>query len=259
MILWKRRVKRAGLRLNIEKPKIMASSPIAAWQIEGEKVEVVTDFLFLCSKITVDGESSHEIRRWLLLDIKVMTNLENVLKSRDITLPINSISSKLWSSQWSHMVVRLDRKEGRTPKNWCLQTLVLEKTPESLLDSKEIKPVNLKGNHPWIFTGRTDAEAEAPVFWSSDMNIQLIGKVPDAGKDRGQKEKRASEDEMAGQHHWYNEHELGQTPGDGEGQGGLVYYSPWGRKELDTAGWLNKRTLVFVFLFLTYFTLSDSF
>ena len=111
----------------------------------------------------------------------------------------------------------LDHKEGRTPKNWYLWTVVLEKTPESPLDSKEIKPVKLKGDQPWIFTGRTDAEVEAPVFWSSDVNRQLIGKVPDAGKDWGQKEKRVSEDEMAGRQPWSYEHELGQTPGDSEG------------------------------------------
>ena len=84
----------------------------------------------------------------------------------------------------------LDRKEGGTPKNWCLWTVVLEKTPESPLDSKEIKPVDLKRDQLWLFTGRTDAEAETPVFWSSDMKRRLIGKVPDAGKDGGQKEKR---------------------------------------------------------------------
>ena len=89
-----------------------------------------------------------------------------------------------------------DRKEGRVPKNWCLHTVVLEKTPESPLDSKEIKPVNLKGDQPWTFTRRTDADAL--VFGSSDANrLKLIGKVPDAGKDKGQEEKRASEDEMA--------------------------------------------------------------
>ena len=88
----------------------------------------------------------------------------------------------------------LDHKEGRTPKNWCFWTVVLEKTPESPLDSKEIKPVNLTGDQPWIFTGRTDAEAEVPIFWPSDANRWLIGKVPDAGKDWGQKEKRASDD-----------------------------------------------------------------
>ena len=129
----------------------------------------------------------------------------------------------------------------RTPKNRCLWTVVLEKTPESPLDSMEIKPVNLKGDQPWIFTGRTDAEAEAPVIWSSDVNRRLPGKVPDAGKDWGQK-KRVSEDEMAGRHHWCNEHELGQTLGDGEGQGGLACCSPWGHKELDMTGRLNNNS-----------------
>ena len=85
----------------------------------------------------------------------------------------------------------LNRKEGGAPKNWCLWTMVLEKTPESPLDSKEINSVNLKGNQPWMLVGRTDAEAEAAVFWSSDMSNWLIGKVPFAGKDWGPKEKRA--------------------------------------------------------------------
>ena len=134
----------------------------------------------------------------------------------------------------------LDHKEGRPPKNWCLQTVVLEKTPDSPLDSKEIKPINLKGDQPWIFTGKTDAEAEASVFWLSDTICWLIEKFPDAGKDWEQKEKRVSENEMAGQHHWCNEHELGQTPRDGERQGGLACCSPWGHKESDTTGQLNN-------------------
>ena len=134
----------------------------------------------------------------------------------------------------------LDHKEGRMPKDWCLQTVVLEKTPESPLDSKEIKPVSLKGNQPWILVGKTDPEVEAPVFWSSDANSWFIGKVPDAGRDWGQKEKRASENGMAGWHLWCNGHELGQTLGDDEGQRGLTCYSPWGRKEWDTIGLLNN-------------------
>ena len=101
----------------------------------------------------------------------------------------------------------LRHKEGRTPKKQFLWTAVQEKTPESPLDSKEIKPVNLKGDQPWVFTGRT--EAEAPVFWLSDENRGFIGKVPDAGKDWGQK-KRASEDEIAGWHHQHNRYELGK-------------------------------------------------
>ena len=126
------------------------------------------------------------------------------------------------------------------PKNWCRGTVVLEKTPESPLDSEEIKPVNLKGNQPWKLTGRTDAEADAPVFWSLDVNSWLNGKVPDAGKDRAEG-KRVSEDEMAWWHHQRNGHELGWTPGDGEGQGGLACCSPWGCKGSDTNGQLNNK------------------
>ena len=117
-------------------------------------------------------------------------------------------------------------KEGRMPRNRCLWTVVLEKTPENSLDSKEIKPI-LREIKPEYSTGRTDAEVEAPVFWSSDANRQLTGKFPDSGKIQGQKKKRASEDETAGWLHWCNERELGQTPGDGEGQWGLACCSPW--------------------------------
>ena len=118
--------------------------------------------------------------------------------------------SRLWSPSGHVWFWLLVHKEGRVRKNRCLWTVMLEKTPESLLDSKEIKSVNLKGNQLWILVGRTDAEA--PVFWPPDSNSWLIGKVPDTGKDWGQKEKRASEDEMAGWHHQCNGHELGQTP-----------------------------------------------
>ena len=107
------------------------------------------------------------------------------------------------------------------PKNWCLHTVVLEKTLESPLDSKEIKPVNPKGNQPWIFTGRVDAEAEAPTLWSSDANDWLIGKVTGAGKDWRQ-EKGMKEDEMVGWHHQLNGHEFEQAPGNSGGQGSLA-------------------------------------
>ena len=110
----------------------------------------------------------------------------------------------------------------------------LEETLESPLDSKEIEPVSLKGNQPLVLIGRTDAEA--PVFWSSDVNTQLVGKVSDAGKDGGQKWMRASEDEMAGRHHQRNGQERGPTPGDGEGRGGLACCSPWGRESRTRPG-----------------------
>ena len=163
-----------------------------------------------------------------------MTNLDSVLQSRDITL-LTKVLIQGYGLPSGHVrfweLWELDHKESRMPKNWCLQTsiVVLKKTPEILLDSKDIKPVNLKGDQS------IDAEAEAPVFWSSDANRQLIGKVPDARKDWEQKKKRASEDEMAGWHHWCSEHELGQTLGDGEGQEGLACWSPWGCKESDTS------------------------
>ena len=112
--------------------------------------------------------------------------------------------------------------------NWCLQTIVLEKTLESSLDSKKIKPVNPKGNQPWILIGKTDAEMEAPALWPPDVKKWLIGKDPDAGKDWRRKEKRAVEDEMVRYHHWHSEHEFERMPGDGEGQGSLACCSPLG-------------------------------
>ena len=126
------------------------------------------------------------------------------------------------------------------PKNWCFWTVVLEKTLKSPLDNKEIKPVNPKGNQPWLFIGRTDGEAEALILWPPDAKSRLIGKDPDSGKDWGQEEKGATEDEMVGWHHRLNGHEFKQTPGDSEGQGSLVCFSPWGCKELDTTERLNN-------------------
>ena len=133
----------------------------------------------------------------------------------------------------------LDHKEGWVPTNRCFWTAMLEKTLESPLDSKEILPVNPKRNQPWIFIGRTDAEAEAPVLWSPDAKSQLIGKDPDARKDWRQEEKRATEDEMVGWHHRLNGHEFEQTPGDGEGQTSLAWCK-WGHKELGMTERLNN-------------------
>ena len=115
----------------------------------------------------------------------------------------------------------LDQKEGWAPKNWCFQTVVLEKIFASPLDSKEIKPVNPEGNQAWIFTGRTDAEAEAPILWPPDAKNWLTGKDPDAGKDWGQEEKGTTEEEMVRWHHQLTGHEFEQTLGDSGGQGSL--------------------------------------
>ena len=118
-------------------------------------------------------------------------------------------------------------------------TVVLETTLENTLGSKEIKPVHPKGNQSWIFIGRTDAEAETPIFWPPDEKNWLIWKDPDAGKDRGQEEKETTEDEMVGRHHWLDRHESEQALGVGDGQGSLACCTSWGSKELDTAEWLN--------------------
>ena len=140
------------------------------------------DFIFRGSKITADGDYSHEIKRCLLLGSQAMTNLDSILNSRDITPSSQSYvfsSSHVWT--WE-----LDYKESWLLKNWCFWTVVLEKTLESPLESKEVKSVISTGNQSWIFIGRTDAEAETPILQPPDMKSSLTGKVPDAGKDWGQ-------------------------------------------------------------------------
>ena len=155
-----------------------------------------TDFILGASKITADGDCSHEIKRHLLLGRKAMTNLDSILKSRDITFltkvhlvkaVVFSVVMRMWE---------LDYKESWAPKNWCFWTVVLEKTLESPLDCKEIQPVHTKGYQSWVFTGGTDDEAETPIFWPPDSKSWLMWKDPDAGKDWRQKEKRVTEDEM---------------------------------------------------------------
>ena len=150
------------------------------------------------SKITADGDCSHEIKRHLLLGRKVMTYLDSILKSRDITLPTKTHLVKAMVFLVVMYECELDHKESWAPKNWCFWTVVLEKTLESSLDSKEIQPVHPKGNQPQIFIGRTDAEAETPVLWPPDVKNLLIWKDPDAGKDWRQEEKGTTEDEMVG-------------------------------------------------------------
>ena len=172
---------KAGLKLNIQKTKIMASSPITSWQIDRETMETVKDFIFLGSKITAVGDCSHEIKRCLLLGRKAMTNLELVKKQRHYFADKGPSSQSYGFSNSHEWMWELDHKEGWAPNNWCFWTVVLEKTLESPLNCKEIKPVNPKGNQPWIFIGRIDAEA--PILWPPDVKSQLIWKDPDAGKD----------------------------------------------------------------------------
>ena len=136
-------------------------------------------------------------------------------------------SSHVW--MWE-----LDHKEEVMPKNWCFCTVVLEKTLESLLDSKEIKPVHPKGDQSWIFIGRTDAEAEAPILWPPDVKNWLTGKTLMLGKVEGKRREGLQRMSWLDSNHQLNGHESEQTQGDREGQGTLVCCSPWGRKESDT-------------------------
>ena len=156
---------KVGLKLNIQKMKIMTSSPITSWEIDGETVKTVSDFILGGSKITADGDCSHEIKRRLLLGRKVMTNLDSILKSRDITLstkvrlvkamvfPVVMYGCESWTVKKAECQ-RIDAFEV-----WCWRRL------ESPLDCKEIQPVHSKGDQSWVFFGRTDAKAETPILW----------------------------------------------------------------------------------------------
>ena len=141
----------------------------------------------------------------------------------------------------------LDCEESWLPKNSCFWIVVLEKTLESPLDCKEIQPVHPKGDQSWVFIGRTDTEAEAPILWPPNAKSWLIGKDLDAGRDYGQEEKGLIEDEMAGWHHRLNGHKFEWTLGAGDGQGGLVCCDSWGHKESDTTERLNWSELNFHF------------
>ena len=166
----------------------MVSGPITSWHIDGEKWKQ-WQTIFLGSQITADGDCSHEIKRCSTLEEKLW-HLDSLLRSRDITLPtkVRLVKAMVFSS--SHVWMwKLDYKESWVLKNWCLCTVVLEKTLESPLDSKEIQPVHPKGNQSWIFIGRTDAEAETLILWAPDEKNWLIWKDPDAGKDWRQEEK----------------------------------------------------------------------
>ena len=157
-------------------------------------MKTVVDFVFLGSKITADGDCSHEIKRCLLLGRKVMTVLHSVLKSRH-HFANKGLSSQSYGFSNIHVQMwEVDHKKGWASKNWCFWTVVLEKTLESPLHCKEVKPVNPKGNQLWIFIGRTDAKV--PILWPPDAKSQLIGKDLGAGKDWRQKEKGTAADEM---------------------------------------------------------------
>ena len=213
----------------------MASGSITSWQINGKIMERVRGFIFLGSKITVDSDCSHEIKRCLLLGRKAMTNLDSILKSRDITLP-----TKVHLVKAMVFPVVLYGCESWTRKKaegwwidafelWCWKRLLrvpwtIRRSNQSLL--KEISPeYSLEG---------LILKLNLQLLWPSDVKNRLIGKDPDAGKDWRQEENWMTEDEMVRWHHWLNGHKFEQALGVGDGQGSLVCCSPWGHQQLDT-------------------------
>ena len=218
---------KVGLKLNIQKTKIMASGPITSWQIDGETVETVADFIFLGSKITADHDCSHEIKRHLLLGRKVMTKLDSILKSRDITLPTKAHLVKAMvfpvvtygCESWT--VKKAEHWRIDPFELWCWRRLfrvpwTARRSNQSIL--KETSP------------GRTDAEAETPILWPPHAKNWPIGKDPDAGRDWGQEEKGTTEDKMSGWHYQLYGHEFQQAPAVGDGQGVLACCNSWGCK-----------------------------
>ena len=171
---------KVGLKLNIQKTKIMASGPITSWQID---METVADFIFLGSKITADGDCSHEIKTLTSWKESYDQPRQHIKKQRHY-FANKCLSSQGYGFSSGHVWMwEVDYKESWVLKNWCFWTVVLEKTLESPLDYKDIQPVHSKGDQPWVFIGRTDAEAETPILWPPDVKSWLIWKDPDAGND----------------------------------------------------------------------------
>jgi len=219
----------------------MASGHITSWEIDGETVETVSDFIFWGSKITTDGDCSHEIKRCLLLWKKVMTNLDSVLKSRDITLStkVRLVKAMVFPmvmygcESWTIKIAECWRIDAF--ELWCWRRLLkvpwtARRSNQSIL--KEISPgCSLEG--PML-------KLKHPILWPPDVKSWLIWKDPYAGKGwRQEEEKGMTEDEMVGWHHQHNGHGFGWTPGVGDGQGGLACCSSWDHKESDTTEWLN--------------------
>ena len=197
-------------------------------------METVTDFILLGSKVQRVTESL-KIKTRFLLGRKSMTNLDSILKQRHYFAGKDP-SSQIYGFSSSHVWMwELDHKESWVPKNWCFWTVVLKKTLEGPLDSKEVKPVYPKGNQSWIFIGRT------PKLWYFGHLMRRaysLEKILMLGKTEGRR-RRGWQDEMLGCHHWLNRHEFGQAPGVGDGQGSLVCCSRWGHKESDMTEQLN--------------------
>ena len=215
----------------------MASGPITPWQIDAETMETVSDFIFWAPKSLQMVTAGMKLKDTCSLEENLWTSLVLVKKQSHYFADKRPSSQGFGFSSGNVWMWELDGEESWALKNWCFGTVVLEKTLESPLDCKEIQPVHPKGDQSWVLIGRTDTEA--PILWPPDAKNWVLEKDPDAGKDWRQEEKGMTEDEMVGWHHRLDRHEFEQAPGVGDGQGGLVCCSPWGRKESDMTEQLN--------------------
>ena len=196
--------------------------------------------VFLGSKVTADGNCSHDIKRCLLLGRKAMTNLDSILKSRHITLPtkVRLVKAMVFPEvMYGCEIWTIKKAEHRRIdvfELWCWRRLL--RVPWTARRSNQSI---LKNYQSWVFLGGTDVEAETPILWPPDAESWQIWKDRNAGRDWGQEKKGMTEDEMAGWHHRLDGYEFGWTLGVGDGQGGQVCCDSWGRKESDTAEQLN--------------------
>ena len=201
-------------------------------------METVRDFIFGAPKSLQMVTAAMKLKDACSLEWRVMINLNSILKSRDIILPTKVHLVK--ALVFPVVMYGCDSWTIKKAKELMLLNCGAgEDFWESLGLQGDLKPVYPKGNQSWIFIGRTDAETETPILCLPDAKNWLIGKDPDAGKDWRQEEKGMTEDEMVGWHHWLDGHEFEQALADGDGQGSLACYSPWGCKEPDMTEWLN--------------------
>ena len=239
---------KVGLKLSIQKTKIMLSGPITSWQIDRETVQTVSDLIFQGSKITANGDYSHEIIRCFLLGRKVMTNLDSILKIRDMTLPtkVHLVKAMVfpvvmyWCESWT--IKKAECRKIDAFGLWCSRRLL-----RVFLDCKEIQPVHPKGHQSRVFIGRTDVEAETPILWPPDEKSWLM-KRPWCWENWGQEQMGMTVDEMVGWHHLLDGHGFGWTPGVGDGQEGLSWCGSWDCKESDMTEWLNWTEHLFMYL-----------
>ena len=217
----------------------MASVPITSWQIDGKQLKQWQILYFGAPRSLQTVTAAAKLKDACSLEEKWWQPKQHIKKQR-YYFADKSLSNQSYGFSGSHVWMwALDHKESWVVKNWCFWTVVSEKTLESPLDRKEIKPANPKGNQSWIFTGRTDAEAEAPILWPPDTKNWLTGKDPDVVQDWRREEKGTTEDETVGWHYRLNRHEFEQALVAGDGHGSPACWSPWGRKELDMTEWLN--------------------